>query len=81
MRRFTIIASLLSAAIVLSATVAAANDWVDCWNWEDNPDRSIVTCTELIEKGVLANGDLSQAYQYRGNAYNEKHNYSRAMAD
>lgn len=78
MRRFI---SILSAVIVLSASVAEAGDWADCWGWEQDPDRSIIACTKLIEEGKLASSGLSGAQRYRGSAYGEKGEHARAIAD
>jgi hypothetical protein len=75
---------LAVTAVVVVTFDAAADEWTDklqCWQWEQDPDRSIAACTKLIEQGGLAGGELSDAYRSRGRAHGEKHEHANAVAD
>ena len=60
-----------------SASTALANAQAECADRNTPPDRSIVTCSEVIR------GDARAAWAYisRGNAYRAKGDNDRAIAD
>ncbi len=52
----------------------------DC-NQENDPDRRISGCTQLIKGGTLSDRQLSFAYNSRGNAWRDKDDNERAIPD
>jgi tetratricopeptide (TPR) repeat protein len=44
-------------------------------------DQVIVSCTAVIARGLVEKADLATAYKNRGNAYDDKGQYSRALED
>jgi tetratricopeptide (TPR) repeat protein len=46
-----------------------------------NPDQTIVACSVVITRGLADKQDLSAAFKNRGNAYDDKGQYDRAIAD
>ncbi len=71
-------ASALVAALTTTPAVPA-DDQLVCVRTTGN--MSIAACTRLIEGGRLAPGNLAIAYYNRGNGYNGKREYARAIAD
>ena len=45
------------------------------------PDRVIASCSALINRRLAAGQDLATAFKNRGNAYDDKGDHIRAMAD
>jgi tetratricopeptide (TPR) repeat protein len=69
---------IASLFLLVSASAALANAQADCADRKRTPpDRSIVTCSEVIR------GDARAAWAYinRGNAYRAKGDNDRAIAD
>lgn len=48
---------------------------------ESLPDHVIVSCSAVIARGVADKEDLAAAYKNRGNAYDDKGEYARALED
>jgi tetratricopeptide (TPR) repeat protein len=72
------------SGLIATFDAAAAYNWgdlTDCSRWKNDPNRSIVACTKLIETGTLTNIDLAHVYRWRGSAYGEMGDYEDAMAD
>jgi len=68
-------------ALMLLATVARADRYSDCDQFAD-PDRRIRGCTQVIERGKRESREIrSFAYTNRGNAYDDKGEVDRAIAD
>ncbi len=68
-------------ALMLLATVAWADRYRDCNQFAD-PDRRIRGCTLVIERGKRESREnRSFAYTNRGNAYDDKGEVDRAIAD
>jgi tetratricopeptide (TPR) repeat protein len=70
----------LLAVVVLGAGVACADDADDCSQSVDR-DLSIRGCTASIEAGGQTYQDLAFACRNRGNAYGDKGQTDRAIAD
>ena len=51
-----------------------------CYDNADS-DQVIVSCTAVISRGLVDNGDLAAAYKNRGNAYDDKGQYDQALMD
>ena len=51
-----------------------------CYEDADS-DQVIVSCTAVIARGLVEKTDLATAYKNRGNAYDDKGQYSRALED
>lgn len=51
-----------------------------CYDNAD-PDQVIASCTAVIVRGLVEKNDLATAYKNRGNAYDDKGQYSRALED
>ena len=77
MKRLLVVALVLA----LSATGAWADRYSDCDQSAD-PDRRIRGCTQVIERGERESSEnRSFAYTNRGNAYDDKGEVDRAIAD
>ncbi len=76
-------ASLLLAAS--SASAAAQADWGKahdrCVSELNDMDLIVASCNLVIDSGKLDQAGLSVAYMSRGNAWNVKGDYDRALAD
>jgi tetratricopeptide (TPR) repeat protein len=59
---------------------ASDDKWRRCAN-NDDPEVSIGGCTEVIESGRERPKDLAQAYKFRGDAYVDKEELGKAIAD
>jgi len=51
-----------------------------CYDNAD-PDQIIVSCTAVISRRLVDNGELATAYKNRGNAYDDKGQYEQALED
>ena len=72
---------VFALALTLWATGAWADRYSDC-NQSADPDRRIRGCTQVIERGKReSREDRSFAYTNRGNAYDDKGEVERAIAD
>ena len=74
---------LLVLASVLSVTALAQNYdefFKKCYANGD-PDQTIIACSAVITKGLDDNIDLATAFKNRGNAYDDKGRYDRALDD
>ncbi len=72
---------VFALVLALSATGACADRYSDC-NQSADPDRRIRGCTQVIERGKReSREDRSFAYTNRGNAYDDKGEVDRAIAD
>ena len=68
-------------ALMLGATGAWADRYEDCGQDED-PDRKIRGCTEVIERGEQeSQKNRTAAYSNRGVAYKKKGDKEQAIAD
>lgn len=74
----------LAASMVLIAAGASAqssDDAKKCAELESNPDLAIEYCTKAIGSGQLAERSLSVTYFNRGNAFLQKGDVDKAIAD
>jgi len=72
---------VVALVLALSATGAWADRYSDCDQSAD-PDRRIRGCTQVIERGERESSETrSFAYTNRGNAYDDKGEVDRAIAD
>jgi tetratricopeptide (TPR) repeat protein len=67
--------------LMIVLPTARADVYEDCVQEQDR-DRAILGCTEIITKGhEIEQDDLALAYYNRGLAYNQKGDPDRAIAD
>ncbi len=73
--------AVLSSALALAITRAAAEDdsLAQCQN--DSPDVAIPACTILIEGGTTDVAVLPRIIAHRGDAFARKYDYMRAIKD
>lgn len=77
----TIFAGVLSAAIGVPA-LAQDYEQLSKRCYEDgSPDQTINACSTVIEAGRVGRKDLATAFKNRGNAYDDKGQYDRAIED
>jgi tetratricopeptide (TPR) repeat protein len=84
MRRAAILFSLILSAglaVFISPIRAQTNKDLDGCYRESNPDLAINYCTRAIDSGQLPASNLAIAFTNRGNAYNYKGEYDRAIQD
>jgi tetratricopeptide (TPR) repeat protein len=77
--------AILAAALSMEAAQAPHAQGYEalyrkCYDNGD-PDQVIVSCTAVISRGLVGDGDLATAYKNRGNAYDDKGQYNQALAD
>jgi tetratricopeptide (TPR) repeat protein len=72
--------ALTVLGVILSATIAAADDRALCDNQDASPDAIINACSARILNGV-AGKDLAISLRNRGFGYALKDDYDRAIAD
>jgi len=73
--------ALVFALVMLLGTTAAwADDIADC-NQTKNSDLRISGCSKLIKSKQLNKKNRASAYTNRGNAYDDKGEFDRAIAD
>ena len=76
-----VLAGLLSASL---AAAPRAQDYdvlfKKCYS-NGIPDQVIVSCSAVIARGLTDKEDLATAYKNRGNAYDDKGEYDRALED
>src|SRR3954447_141167 len=72
-----------AAAAVLASPLSAQQspDWTACFASQDDPDGGIRGCTAIIVAGRERGRNLAIAYNNRGDAYWEKSDLDRALAD
>jgi len=56
-------------------------DWCVNKGYVYSPNLQINGCTAALQSGRLSGKDLASAFNNRGNAYNDKNDYDRAIAD
>jgi len=78
MKRFRPVLAALLILVGLS-TSAVADDWEDCK--QNDSDKAIAACTQIIGKAPGGDKQLAVAYTYRAIAYRKKGDYDRAFAD
>jgi len=66
--------------LMMALPGAWADAWEDCGKYLF-PDRSIPACTEIITKGHETRRSLAILYDNRGNAYEQKNDHDKAIAD
>lgn len=76
---------ILAVALSLAMNMpAAAQDYEQlsrkCYE-NSTPDQMIESCTTVIESGRVEKEDLATAFKNRGNAYDSKGQYDRAIED
>lgn len=71
------------ASVLAGPTAAQSQQQIDWCNGKDSvgPDRVISGCTAIIQSKEQNPNDLSTAFNNRGNAYYDKKDYDRAIAD
>src|SRR5262245_56508978 len=85
-RRFHFYRAVAMTALLLTGPIApglaqSAKDWKCTGKPDIPPDQQITGCTNAIQSGKYSGKDLSWAYFNRGNAYDDKGNHDRALAD
>ena len=84
MRRAAILSGLILAAelagFISPIRAQTSEDVGGCYK-ESNPDQAIDYCTRAIEAGRLPASNLAIVFTNRGNAYNYKGEYERAIQD
>ena len=73
-----VLTALLGASAVLPAQSRDEN-WMRCAG--DDPDKIIEGCAAIIQSGQESNENLSIEFYNRGNAYDGKGEYDRAIQD
>jgi len=84
MRRIVIVSALVFFALAAWNLPASAQTRNENWNHcaDGNPDISIAGCTAVIQSvGQESNAGFAVAYYKRGDAYNQKSLYDKAVAD
>jgi tetratricopeptide (TPR) repeat protein len=84
MRRATMFSGFFLAAglaVLVSSLRAQTSEDVDACDKEINPDQAINHCTRAIGAGQLPASNLAIIFTNRGNAYNSKGDYDRAIQD
>lgn len=76
-----VLASVLSAGIAASASAQDYDQLFKRCFTESLPDHVIVNCSAVIARRVADEQDLATAYKNRGNAYDDKGEYARALED
>ena len=66
--------------LLLQALRAHAEPVDDCIQ-QDNPERAIAACTELLKDKTQTHTELAALYQLRGVAYDNDGRYDKAIAD
>jgi tetratricopeptide (TPR) repeat protein len=82
---FGIVLTFLTAVLSMAAGVQALAQNYDeffkkCYANGD-PDQTIIACSAVITTGLDDNIDLATAFKNRGNAYDDKGRYDRALED
>ena len=67
--------------VIVSASLAAADDRGVCFDDNSPPEIAIDACTKRIASGRLNSRDLAFAFDKRGNALTKLHEYYRAIDD
>jgi tetratricopeptide (TPR) repeat protein len=77
-----VLLAILSGALCAEAAQAQSYEafYRKCYEDADS-DQVIVSCTAVIARGLVERTDLATAYKNRGNAYDDKGQYSRALED
>ncbi len=83
--KMAFIAALLAAVIVAAAAPARADELrinaYRCSSSTIDPDLKIGACNWLLNSGRLFEIDIPTAFNNRGNAYDDKGQYDRAIRD
>src|SRR5262244_419059 len=82
-------AGVFAAAFIVMAVFSAearAQGNAQAWKWcvneaKESPDLQISGCTTIIRSGRESNKNLAIAFNNRGNAYYDKKEHDRAIAD
>jgi tetratricopeptide (TPR) repeat protein len=73
--------STLTAVLMLSSMIAAADDRALCDNQDTAPDVRIGACSARISRNEVTGKDLATTLRNRGFAYALRNDYDRAIAD
>jgi tetratricopeptide (TPR) repeat protein len=84
-KSFGIVLRLLAAVLSMTVGVQALAQNYDeffkkCYANGD-PDQTLIACSAVITKGLDDNIDLATAFKNRGNAYDDKGQFDRAIED
>jgi tetratricopeptide (TPR) repeat protein len=84
LRELSGLIALVSAMSAGMAEMALAQDYDQlfkrCYT-ESLPDHVIVSCSAVIARGIAEKEDLATAFKNRGNAFDDKGEYTRALED
>jgi tetratricopeptide (TPR) repeat protein len=76
-----VLASALSAGAAAEASAQDYDQFFKRCYTESLPDHVIVSCSAVVSRGLADKEDLATAYKNRGNAYDDKGEYARAIED
>jgi tetratricopeptide (TPR) repeat protein len=77
-----ILSALIAELLLVTCAIAqSVPDAVQCQSDTAAADERIDACTRVITGGQVAAQDLATAFYRRGNAWSDKHDYGRAIAD
>ena len=71
----------LAATFAISARADFNDDQKACNSSATDPDTGIAACTRQVASGRFKGHDLATSYYNRGNFWNRKPDYDRAIAD
>jgi tetratricopeptide (TPR) repeat protein len=74
-------AALLTSTLASPARAQQSPDWTACFASQQDPDAGVRGCTAIITAGRERGRNLAIAYNNRGDAYWEKNDLDRALAD
>src|SRR5689334_552397 len=77
----SILAGVLSAAIGVSALAQGYEEFSKRCFENSSPDQTIEACSVVIAGGHVGRKDLATAFKNRGNAFDDKGQYDRAIED
>ena len=73
--------NVLSVGIGETARAQNYDDFFKRCYTESLPEHVIVSCSAVIARGLADKEDLATAFKNRGNAYDDKGEYARALED
>jgi len=81
--RSLVFAAMMAAPLTTAAHAQLSQAWKICEGYMANPtsEQQIKSCTEIIESGRETTERLAVAYFWRGNAWRNRDNLQRAIAD
>jgi len=80
-KRFAVVVSLCLAFAGNALAQSEDANWKICGNDSANPDLRIAACTAIVQSGQETAENAAIAYYDRGNAYDDKDQLDRAIAD